>query len=285
MNSNELLTFISAGQKVFYDLDIEGNLINEDLSGLSFENCFFLVDFYGSDLTKTKFEHCNLKTCIFNYCLLEDAVFNSNSVEAADFKYTRFKNITFINNTSYGSQYTVELLEDLRYDSHPGFHITRVKAGWFEVVLADKAQTIMVTASAYLGHDAPLELLVALNDLCMPCPRDITAGQSKIKWLCWDDEPGAWLWKLERLNDLIKVAIYTAKKDSWEINRHDLEREAIYSKDFESEGDFFGFIKEIVKSYEIIGTLKNEQMNYENQWGSFPGSQWLKLKSCIRSHR
>ena len=285
MNSNELLTFISAGQKVFYDLDIEGNLINEDLSGLSFENCFFLVDFYGSDLTKTKFEHCNLKTCIFNYCLLEDAVFNSNSVEAADFKYTRFKNITFINNTSYGSQYTVELLEDLRYDSHPGFHITRVKAGWFEAVLADKAQTAMVTASAYLGHDAPLELLAALNDLCMPCPCDITSGQSKIKWLCWDDEPGAWLWKLERLNDHIKVAVYTAKKDAWAVNRHDLEHEAIYSKDFESEGDLFGFIREVVKSYEKVDSLKKEQMNYENQWGSFPGSQWLKLKSCVQLHR
>jgi len=282
MTSEELLALLKSGKNEFYELDIEGIFINENLSNLFFEKCFFVADFSGANLTKTVFDGCNLKTCDFSYCNLEGSIFENNCLDATEFKFVQFKNITFKNNSAYGCEFTKELLEDMQYDNYPGFHISTVKAGWFDVILSDRAKNITVTASDYLCNDAPYEFLIVINDLCSVNSADI----SKTKWLCWDEEPGAYIWKLERQDEIITIGVYTAKRDSYDISPQDrqhLDREEIYCTDFETTGDFHGFIREVADSYEKIKSLKREDKNYEKQWGGFPDIELSKLKSYIQT--
>ncbi len=284
MTSEELLVLIESGKNKFYELDIEGTFINDNLSNLYFEKCFFIADFSGANLTKTVFDRCNLKTCNFSYCNLDNSVFENNCHDATEFEFVQFKNLTFENNSAYGCEFTQELLQDMQYINYPGFHISEVKAGWFDVILADRTKNITVTASAYLSNDAPYEFLVAINDLCSVNLEDI----SKTKWLCWDEEPGAYIWKLERHNQKILIDVYTAKKDSYDIGPYErahLEDEEIYCTDFETTGDFLGFVKEVAKSYEKIRNQKKEDKNYEKQWGGFPDIELSKLKSYIKKNK
>lgn len=282
MTAEELLALIESGKNEFYELDIEGTFINDNLSNLYFEKCFFIADFSGANLTKTVFDGCNLKTCDFSYCNLEGSMFENNCLDATEFKFVQFKNMTFKNNSAYGCEFTKELLEDVRYDNYPGFHISAVKAGWFDVILSDRAKTIIVTASDYLCNDAPYEFLIAINDLCSDNSDDI----SKTRWLCWDEEPGAFIWKLERQNEKITIGIYTAKRNSYDISPQDrqhLNSEEIYCIDFETTGDFHGFIKEVAESYKKIKSLKRDDKNYEKQWGGFPDIELSKLKFYIQT--
>jgi len=62
----------------------------------------------------------------------------------------------------------------------------------------NRAKTIYITASNYLGHDAPFELLKAVNDFN-------SGDKSKNNWISWDDEPGTYIWKLERQNETINI--------------------------------------------------------------------------------
>lgn len=167
MKADELLALIKTGTTEFYELDIEGTFINENLSDLYFERCFFVADFYGANLTKTVFDRCNLKTCDFSYCNLNDSIFKNNCLDAAKFKFVYFNNLAFKENSAYGCDFTKDLLEDMRFTNYPGFHIAGVKAGWFNVLLVDRGKSISIIASNYLGHDAPSELLEAVIDLCI----------------------------------------------------------------------------------------------------------------------
>lgn len=282
MTSEELLALIKSGESEFYGIDIEGTLINENLSNLLFEKCFFIADFSGANLAKTVFDGCNLKTCDFSYCNLEGSTFKDNCLDATEFMFVQFKNITFKDNSAYGCEFTKEVLEDMQYDNYPSFHISEVNAGWFDVILSDRSKTIVVTASAYLSNDAPYEFLAAINDLCAANLDDTPIT----RWVCWDEEPGAYIWKLERQYKTITIGVYTAKRDSYAISlkdRQNLDCEEIDCTDFETTGDFHGFIKEVAESFEKIKSLNREDKNYEKQWGTFPDIELSKLKSYIQT--
>jgi len=279
MKSGQFMAMVKSGQKEFVELDIEGCFINEKLSNLLFEKCFFEADFTGADLSKAVFKECNLKMCTFSYCNLEGARFDFNSLESARFEFVQYNDLIFENNSAYGGNYTKEILEYEQYPNYPGFHIVRVKAGWFDVILIGKSKTIIVTASSYLGNNAPHQLLKSLNEIC----EEKFENKSVTKWLCWDEEPGAYIWKLIWKNDKIKITVYSAKRDSYKIdseNRKSLENEEIFNNEIEIEGEFFGFIKEVAGSFERIRNLKKGK-HYEKEWGGFPENELYKLKSFI----
>ncbi len=117
------------------------------------------------------------------------------------------------------------LLEDMRFANYPGFHIAGVRAGWFDVFLVDREKSINTIAPNHLGRDAPSKLLEAVNDLCIVNLDD----KSKIKRVSWDDEPGAYIWRLERKDETISIHIYESKTIS--KDRKQLEREELYRTD------------------------------------------------------
>lgn len=92
----------------------------------------------------------------------------------------QFIKLNFKNDSVYGCDFTKDLLENIQFTNYPGFHIAGIKAGWFDVLLVNRAKTIYITASNYLGHDAPFELLKAVNDFN-------SGDKSKTNWISWDD--------------------------------------------------------------------------------------------------
>jgi hypothetical protein len=130
----------------------------------------------------------------------------------------------------------------------------------------------------HLGHDAPSELLEAVNDLCIVNSND----KSKTKWISWDDEPGTYIWKLERQEETIIIDIYESKNIP--KDRKQLDKEEIYRTNFVANGDFYGFIKEIAESFEKTKNLDNESKYYEREWRcKFPDAELSKLKSLIQT--
>lgn len=269
-----------SGQKIFTGIDLEGLYVNLDLSNLLFEDCYIVADFTGSNLSKTAFKNCNLKTCIFCYSNINQAVFDSNSLEATDFRYVQYNELTLLRNTCYDSFFNKEDLENAREANYPGFHIIRVYAGWFEVVLIDRSKAFVVTASDYLGNDAPKEIIDVLCELCKLDSNEIHED----KWLCWDEEPGAYLWKITRHNENLKIVVYGAKRDSWDISltdRDSLKNEEITEIYIDIEGDFIGFIKEVIKSFQKISDAIGIS-KYENEWGIYPSEELKELKELVK---
>ena len=60
----------------------------------------------------------------------------------------------------------------------------------------------------------------------MHCNSD---DKSKIKRVSWDDEPGTYIWRLERKDETINIYIYESKTIS--KDRKQLEREELYRTD------------------------------------------------------
>ncbi|KQN98944.1 pentapeptide repeat-containing protein [Paenibacillus sp. Leaf72] len=57
---------LEAGQKTFSGIEVEeGSLQNYNLSGCSFIECIFALDFSNASLKNSKFINSNLKTCNF----------------------------------------------------------------------------------------------------------------------------------------------------------------------------------------------------------------------------
>ena len=155
MKQKEFSKLLKVGQTEFKNLDIEGDFINENLNNLVFENCFIVADFTGANLRNTVFTNCNLKTCIFDYSNLEHSSFNNNSLDGAEFKFAQYNHIAFTDNWSYGCNFSKTILEQVIFEGSPGFHIINIHAGWFEIMLVSKEKQSIITASDYLGNDAP----------------------------------------------------------------------------------------------------------------------------------
>lgn len=89
---------------------------------------------------------------------------------------------------------------------------------------------------------------------------------------------------MERQDERIKIDIYESK--TIPKDRKQLDKEEIYRTDFEANGDFLGFIKEIVESFEKTKKLDNGSKYYERAWRRrFPDAELSKLKSLIQKNR
>ena len=85
------------------------------------------------------------------------------------------------------------------------FEIHKIHWGWFEVCFTPHTEKQgLLTNSDYLGCDAPALFLEALGDLL--------EGKSCEKWLCWQDEPGAYILHIGMVEKDISVEIFYAKR-------------------------------------------------------------------------
>ncbi|MDP4181332.1 MAG: pentapeptide repeat-containing protein [Bacillota bacterium] len=276
MKAEDLRELIKKGQKSFKDINLGGCFINDDLRNLIFENCLIDADFSGANLSRTIFKNCNLKSCIFCYSNLDLSKFEGNFLDDTEFNFAQFRYITFINNSAYGSIFSKEILEMLRYPDFPGFHIMSVNVGWFEIILAGRDKMLEIPASIYLGNDAPWELLKALNSLY------IQNSQKEVveAIVCWDGEPNATIWKIKCEFDKIFLSIYTSDCESYEIDRTSLDTYTTGVPDFEVIGMRDDFINEIIKSFENIVKRMGKE-DYMKEWSEFPDYQLAELKARI----
>ncbi len=156
------------------------------------------------------------------------------------------------------------------------FEIHKISWGWFEVCFTPHGEKQgFLTNSDYLQCDAPALFLDALANL--------SENKSREEWLCWQDEPGAYVLHIGSEGANILVGIYYSKKDSLDLPysgaelAEDLD-ELVYSQVF--------------KIHDLLDDVLTEFSLYENgnglrlynaHWGDFPQKEYHRLRQCAAS--
>ena len=104
----EILHQYKQGQRYFKGLDIEGDFKNNDLSGISFDECFIAADFKYCTLTNAHFINGNIKTSDFRYTDLTNSVFKNLAVESTQFDWAKTDGLVFEGNYCYGQHVSPE---------------------------------------------------------------------------------------------------------------------------------------------------------------------------------
>lgn len=102
LTKTEFLEQVKSGKTVFEEIDLENiDLRNENLSGITFKNCFISADFRNSDLNNTKFIKSNIKTSDFRNADLTNGLMENVSFEATRFKGAKTNGFIFNENYCY----------------------------------------------------------------------------------------------------------------------------------------------------------------------------------------
>lgn len=150
------------------------------------------------------------------------------------------------------------------------FEIHGIHYGWFQVCFTPHGEKQgFLTNSDYLGCDAPAQFLDALAD--------ILEKKSHEEWLCWQDEPGAYILRLALEDGKVAVEIFLAP-DSTELPYRgaelaSAEKEFYYKNSFE--------IKQLLNDVLVEFSLYengNGLRLYNKHWDAFPEKEFLRLK-------
>jgi len=151
------------------------------------------------------------------------------------------------------------------------FKILSISNGWFEI---DFNRQFALTNSDYLGCDAPALLLEAIGNLL----------ESKVteQWLCWQDEPGAYILRLERYSDRLIVETYDTNKDSMSLEYSGISlSEHITKCLYRTEADIKKAAKSVLNEFELYEN-GNGRQRYKYHWGEFPQQNYNRLKGLMR---
>lgn len=152
------------------------------------------------------------------------------------------------------------------------FEIHAIRYGWFQVCFAPHDEKPgWLTNSDYLQCDAPRLFLDALAN--------ILEKKTAEEWLCWQDEPGAYILRLAPENERITVEIFLAP-DSTELPYRG-EELASAKKEFEYKNSFE--IKRLLDDVLVEFSLYengNGLRLYEKHWDKFPKAEYHRLRKC-----
>lgn len=150
------------------------------------------------------------------------------------------------------------------------FEIHKIHYGWFEVCFTphgDKQGWLV--NSDYLGCDAPALFLDALAD--------ILEEKSREEWLCWQDEPGAYILRMARENGKISVEIFLGKESMWLPHRGaelaNEEKKFFYKNSFEIKQ----LLDDVLVSFSLYEN-GNGLALYNEHWGEFPEKEYKRLR-------
>lgn len=151
------------------------------------------------------------------------------------------------------------------------FKILSIKYGWFEV---DFNRQFILTNSDFMGCDAPNLLLNALGNLL--------ENKAVVQWLCWQDEPGAYLLKLERKGEQMIIEIYDTDRTSDELDysgdclEKDIQK-LLYKLDHKMET----FIDSVFQEFSLYENGNGRQC-YQENWGDFPQEEYTRLQKLLK---
>lgn len=149
------------------------------------------------------------------------------------------------------------------------FGIHGIHDGWFEVCFTPHGEKQgWLVNSDYLGCDAPAFFLDALAD--------ILEEKSTEEWLCWQDEPGAYILRLAFEDEKINVEIFLGK-DSLELPYRGAElaaeqKEFYYANSFEIKQ----LLNDVLVSFALYEN-GNGLALYNKHWGEFPEKEYKRL--------
>lgn len=155
------------------------------------------------------------------------------------------------------------------------FEISYIKAGWFEVKISLDSEEIIITNSDYLDNDAPAILLKNISNLL--------ENRTTEAWLCWQDEPGAFIWSLKNVDDTLFISISIAMKDSMQLNYEGetLRDEEVYKVIAEISIPLYTFAKEVYDAFYLYSSGEKLEQ-YEGGWMPFPADELSRLKKLLR---
>lgn len=152
------------------------------------------------------------------------------------------------------------------------FQILSITHGWFEV---DFNRQFVLTNSDFMGCDAPALLLDALGNL-FEC-------KATVQWLCWQDEPGAYILRLERDGEQLSIEIFDADKDSYHLDYSgaNLERHIVKIL-YKTDDNIKNLIEAVTTEFSLYEN-GNGQQRYRHHWGDFPQKQYDRLRLLLRA--
>lgn len=150
------------------------------------------------------------------------------------------------------------------------FKILSISHGWFDI---DINRQFVLVNSDYLGCDAPALLLEALGNLM--------EQTQTVQWLCWQDEPGAYILKLERNDDKLIGRVYDTDTDSFGLDYSGMglaneAKECVFV--FEEK-----ILKAVTAIYEEFNLYEkgNGRLRYLRHWGDFPDKEYGRIKMLL----
>lgn len=156
------------------------------------------------------------------------------------------------------------------------FKIVDIYAGWFEIILSDGNQEVIVTNSDFLGNDAPKNLLSCLIDLLNKKEKEI--------WLCWHDEPSANIINIKNKDhETFTISVFSAVKESFELP---YEGDILSNENKDKCYLTFSipialFIKDVQTEFSYYSLGVNFKL-YEEEWGKFPKVEFELLSEGIK---
>jgi len=150
------------------------------------------------------------------------------------------------------------------------FKIIDISYGWFEV---DINRQFILTNSDYLGCDAPALLLDAVGNLL--------EGTATVQWLCWQDEPGAYILKLSAKDGKLTGEVFDTKKESFHL-AHSGESLAKYitARKYLFKEELTEAAKALTAEFGLY-EKGNGRQQYRTHWGDFPHREYGRLKQLL----
>lgn len=105
LSKGEFLEKVQSGRKVFEEIELENiDLKNENLSGITFKNCFISADFRNSNLSNTKFIQSTINASDFRNSDLTNGLMENVSFESTKFKGAKTDGFIFNDNYCYTAE-------------------------------------------------------------------------------------------------------------------------------------------------------------------------------------
>lgn len=150
------------------------------------------------------------------------------------------------------------------------FKIISISHGWFEV---DINREFVLVNSDFLSCDAPALLLDALGNL--------VEGTDSVQWLCWQNEPGAYILKLEQKDSRLVWEVWDTDADSTELdycqgNLDSHATECVYRL----EEDLYKAAEAVESEFSLYENGNGSQ-RYRAHWGDFPHREFGRLKMLL----
>lgn len=107
---NDLLEAYRKGQRYFEYLDLEEvSFDNENLEGITFENCSLYVSFRNANLRNATFLNGGIKTCDFTEADLTNARFEMLTIESAEFAFAKMEGVQLKDLFAYSQEVSEEM--------------------------------------------------------------------------------------------------------------------------------------------------------------------------------
>lgn len=150
------------------------------------------------------------------------------------------------------------------------FKIVSISHGWFQV---DFNRQFLLTNSDFLNCDAPALLLEAVGNL-------MEYGTA-VQWLCWQNEPSAYILKLERKGNQLIGQVYDTDAESTELDYSgqglaDYITECVFC--FEEEMNQAA--KTIADEFSLY-EKGNGREQYCRHWSAFPDKEYGRLHMLL----